>query len=67
MNWTVFVPIGISLLLAGFNAAIFIVIKFNDLAHLSKGFEDLKSSIKDIDNKLDLVVERVAKIEGRLK
>ena len=67
MNWTTFVPIGISLLLAGFNAAIFILIKFNDLAHLSKGVEDLKSSIKDIDNKLDLVAERVAKIEGRLK
>ena len=58
------IPSLIGLFLAGFNAAIFIVIKFNDLKHLESSISEIKSMIRDYGKKLDNNVERIAKIEG---
>ena len=59
--------VGISLLITGFNTAIFCVIKFNDLHHLAKAVEEIKESIKEIGKKLDNNAERVSNIEGTCK
>jgi len=72
MNWLSLIGTGVTLLLAGFNAAIFIVIKFNDLKHLEasvKGLvdtlKDTNKEIKETNDKLDNNAERIAKIEGK--
>lgn len=56
---------GVTLLLAGFNAAIFCVIKFNDLKHLETSVRELTDTLKETNNKLDGTAERIAKIEGK--
>lgn len=67
MEWFNFLGVGITLLLTGFNAAIFIVIKFNDLSHLQKIVEEIKDSIKCIEKKLYENAEKIGEIEGRCK
>ena len=67
MNFATWIPILISLFLAGFNAAIFVVIKFNDLAHLGKSLDEVKSSLKEITTKLDTNAVKIATIEGKCK
>ena len=42
------ISIGISLLVMGFNCAMFIVIKFNDMRHLSKSVDEIKIDVKTI-------------------
>jgi len=59
------IGIGLNLLFAGFNVAIFCVIKFNDLTHLTKRVEELKNSIDCIDKKLFKFAERLSTIEGK--
>ena len=54
------------LFLAGANVAIFCVVKFNDLMHLQKGLDEIKTKLDHNDVKLDKLGERVAKIEGKL-
>ncbi len=61
------IGIGISLLIAGFNAAIFVVIKFNDMVHLDKNLQEIKDSLKELDKKLDNNAERISAIEGKCK
>jgi hypothetical protein len=53
------------LVVLGFNVAMFIVIKFNDMHHLQLRFDELKKSIESIDKKLDSTSERISKIEGK--
>ncbi len=55
-----------ALFLAGANAAIFCVIKFNDLAHVQKTLEEIKADISKMWTKVDLTAERVAKLEGKI-
>lgn len=54
-----------TLIILGFNVAMFIVIKFNDFSHLTKDFKETKEKLDKIDNKLDKVSERLSNIEGR--
>ena len=54
------------LFVLGFNVAMFVVIKFNDMHHLQLRFDDLIKKIDGIDKKLDIHSERIAKIEGKL-
>lgn len=55
------------LIILGFNAALFIIIKFNDLTHLGKSINEIKESLKEIDKKLDYNAERISTIEGKCK
>ena len=56
---------GVTLLLAGFNAAIFIVIKFNDLKHLESSVKELTEALKETNKALISTGERISKLEGR--
>jgi hypothetical protein len=56
----------VSLFIAGFSAAMFTVIKFNDLAHLGKALEEIKKELCEVRNKAIEVSERVSKVEGIL-
>ncbi len=67
MNFVTWIPILISLFLTGFNAAIFIVIKFNDLRHLGKSLDEVKDTLKEITKKLDNNAERISAQEGKCK
>jgi len=55
----------VNLILAGFNAAIFMIIKFNDLKHLTSSVDEIKKSIDSLDKKMVIDGERIAKIEGK--
>jgi hypothetical protein len=65
MDYLTLIPSLIALFIAGFNAGIFIIIKFNDLHHVAKSLEELKNAVKEIDKKLDNNAERVSRIEGK--
>jgi hypothetical protein len=67
MNWLSLVGTGVTLLLAGFNAAIFIVIKFNDLKHLETSVKELVATLKETNKTLMNNGERLATLEGRCK
>jgi hypothetical protein len=67
MNLLVLIPTAISLLLAGFNAAIFIVVKFNDLRHQEISLKRIEEKIDKMDLKMDNQGERIACLEGKLK
>ena len=58
---------GVTLLLAGFNAAIFVVIKFNDLRHLENSVKELVATLKETNKTLMNNGERLATLEGRCK
>ncbi len=55
------------LIVLGFNVAMFIIIKFNDMHHLQKRFDELMERVEQMDKKLDNSLERVATIEGKCK
>lgn len=61
------IAIGVTLLLTGFNAAIFTIIKFNDLNHLEKSVQEIKESIKCIEKKLYANAEEIGEIKGKCK
>jgi peptidoglycan hydrolase CwlO-like protein len=53
--------------LAGVNAAIFAIIKFNDLKHMQESLQRIEKKQTDMEEKLDSVAERVSKVEGRIE
>lgn len=65
MNWIGVAGIVLSVFITGFNAALFCVVKFNDLAHLTKDVSEIKNSVKEIEKLAIVTIERVAKIEGK--
>jgi len=67
METTGLIGIGITLLLTGFNAAIFCVIKFNDLHHLETAVKEIKDSIKCIEKKLYENAAEIGEIQGKCK
>lgn len=48
MNWTNYISLGITILVMGFNMALFVVLKFNDLAHLTKDVGEIKGDVKTL-------------------
>ena len=66
MDWFSLIPVGATLLLAGFNAAFCIIIKFNDFSHLQKALEEIKVKINDMDKKLDKTSERLSFLYGKV-
>ena len=61
------IGIGLTLLSNGFIVAMFCVVKFNDLHHLSKGLEEIKESVKCIEKKLYSNAEEIGEIKGKCK
>jgi len=53
------------LFIAGVNCAIFIIIKFNDMAHLTKDVKELTDVVKESIVKQEKLAERISTIEGR--
>lgn len=67
MNPVTYASIGISLLVIGFNCAMFVVIKFNDLRHLSKDVDEIKKDVKSLLEYQHSVDKRVVRLETRMK
>ena len=65
MTLEAFIPIGVSLIIAGFNCAMFIVIKFNDMKHLEVALNDLKGLMESVVKRTDVQGERISNLEGR--
>jgi len=61
------IGVGVTLFISGFNAAIFCIIKFNDISHLQKDLAELKESVKCIDKKLYINAEEIGIIKGKCK
>jgi hypothetical protein len=57
----------VPLIVLGFNVALFLIIKFNDMHHLQLRFDELIKKIDAFDKKLDNTAERIATIEGKCK
>ena len=60
-----YISIGISLLVIGFNCAMFIIIKFNDMAHLSKDVAEIKADVKTLIDREIKTETSLAKIQVR--
>jgi phage regulator Rha-like protein len=67
MEWLGAVGVVTSLVVLGFNVAMFIVIKFNDFAHMEKALSEIKAKQEVQNTKLDAIAERTASIEGTCK
>jgi hypothetical protein len=65
MDLTSAIFAGLNLFTIGFSAAMFIIIKFNDLHHLTTKVDDLIREVKISNDKQEKMAERVATIEGR--
>jgi len=65
MNPINYISLGITLLVMGFNVALFIVLKFNDLKHLSKDVSEIKEDVKTLVKKDEELGLKVAKMEVR--
>ena len=59
MEFSSFIGVGLSLIVMGFNMAMFIVIKFNDMKHLGHDVKEIKDDVKTL-------VQNAQKIEVRL-
>jgi len=55
------------LFIAGANVMIFVIIKFNDMAHIQKSLDEIKADTSKIWTKLEDTTERIAKQEGTCK
>jgi len=55
----------ISLIVIGFNTAMFIVIKFNDMKHLGTTITSLDKKFDCLEKKVVNTLERISTIEGK--
>ncbi len=53
------------LLILGFNVAMFVVIKFNDMKHIEESLKKLIEKVEGLEKTLTSHSERIANIEGR--
>ena len=53
------------LIVIGFNVAMFIIIKFNDMKHLELAIQRIEDCVKKITEESCKNGERIAKIEGK--
>jgi hypothetical protein len=58
---------GLNILILVVSIAGFLKILRNDLTHVQKSLEEIKTNQKETDRKLDILSERVATIEGKLQ
>jgi hypothetical protein len=64
-NLIVWVPVLISLFLAGANCAIFAVIKFNDMKHIDEAVKRIEKAVSKQAEELMEQGKLIAKIEGK--
>lgn len=67
MNPATYISIAVSLLVIGFNCAMFVVIKFNDLKHLTKDVEEIKRDVKSLLDNQHNIDRRVVRLETKVK
>ena len=67
MNISTYLSIAISLIVIGFNCAMFIVIKFNDMKHLAKDVSEIKNDVKSLLENQHNLDRRVVRLETRIK
>lgn len=65
--WIPLISVGLNIIILIVSIAGFLKILRNDLTHVQSDLTEIKTNQKETDKKLDLLSERVAKIEGRLK
>jgi len=58
------IGIAVTLFIVIVNTSIVLIMKLNDLKHAELAINDLKCSIEKLDENIDNLGERVAKIEG---
>ena len=61
------IKVWLPLIILGFNVAMMIVIKFNDLAHLSKSVTNMENKLEKMSEGCIKHAERIAKIEGKIE
>lgn len=66
-NIVAWVSIGVTLIFTGFNAALWLVVKFNDMKHMADDLKEIKGGVKNIQDIQKHDGERLATIEGRCK
>lgn len=66
-NLIPFLSFGLNILILVVSIAGFLKILRNDLTHVQKSLEEIKTNQKETDRKLDILSERVATIEGKLQ
>ena len=66
MNGLSYLGIGSVVFTTIINIVIILTVKMNDLKHIQKDLDDIKTKINNNDRKLDLLSERVSRIEGKL-
>lgn len=54
----------VPLIVLGFNAALFLVIKFNDMKHLESAVKRIEKCVEEITKENSKQGERISKIEG---
>ena len=67
MNWLSLLGIGFSIFTAIINVAVLLAMKFNDLKHVQKDLDEIKTDLKCFRDKFVRLDERVSTIEGRLE
>lgn len=67
MNWFSLGSLLFAVAIAGFNAAMFLVIKFNDMKHLAEDMKKLVLAMEKLGVKIELQGERISTIEGTCK
>ena len=67
INWTSYVSLGITILVMGFNMALFVVLKFNDLAHLTADVGEIKTDVKTLVTNAQKIEVRMAEQETKCR
>lgn len=67
MEATSYISIGISLLVIGFNMAMFVIIKFNDMRHMGHDLKEIKDDVKTLVNNSQKLEVRMATQEEHCK
>lgn len=62
----VYIGIIISIVVTLFNAAMFLIIRCNDLKHLELSVKDFKDILKGHGEKVDALGQRISCMEGKL-
>jgi len=67
MDITNYIGIGISLLIMGFNCAMFAIIKFNDMVHLGHDVKEIKDDVKTLVLNAQKIDIRLSEQETKCK
>jgi uncharacterized protein YoxC len=66
-NWGTIASVGLNILILLVSIAGFLKVMKNDLFHVQKSLDEIKSTLKEISNEVCTNGERLAKLEGKCK